>query len=217
MTIKAAFFDLDGVAFDTEPQYSIFWGGVCRQYHPEEPGLENKIKGQTLTQIFDAHFPEPAQQRDIVKGLDAYEAQMSYDYVPGFFDYVQSLREKGLKTALVTSSNQPKMKAVFAARPEFRNLFDAILTSEDFSESKPSPECYLMAARRFGLTPADCMVFEDSFNGLKSARAAEMTVVGLSTTNPASAIRDLCDVIVADFQDVTTLESILNNHPASKV
>ena len=217
MTIKAAFFDLDGVAFDTEPQYSIFWGGVCRQYHPEEPGLENKIKGQTLTQIFDAHFPEPAQQRDIVKGLDAYEAQMSYDYVPGFFDYVQSLREKGLKTALVTSSNQPKMKAVFAARPEFRNLFDAILTSEDFSESKPSPECYLMAARRFGLTPAECMVFEDSFNGLKSARAAEMTVVGLSTTNPASAIRDLCDVIVADFQDVTTLESILNNHPASKV
>lgn len=217
MTIKAAFFDLDGVAFDTEPQYSIFWGGVCRHYHPEEPGLENKIKGQTLTQIFDAHFPEPAQQRDIVKGLDAYEAQMSYDYVPGFFDYVQSLREKGLKTALVTSSNQPKMKAVFAARPEFRNLFDAILTSEDFSESKPSPECYLMAARRFGLTPAECMVFEDSFNGLKSARAAEMTVVGLSTTNPAGAIRDLCDVIVADFQDVTTLESILNNHPASKV
>ena len=45
MPIKAAFFDLDGVAFDTEPQYSIFWGGVCRQYHPEEPGLERKIKG----------------------------------------------------------------------------------------------------------------------------------------------------------------------------
>ena len=77
MPIKAAFFDLDGVAFDTEPQYSIFWGGVCRHYHPEEPGLERKIKGQTLVQIFDAHFPDPEQQKDIVLGLNEYEANMS--------------------------------------------------------------------------------------------------------------------------------------------
>ena len=158
-----------------------------------------------MTQIFDAHFPDPEQQRDIVEGLDAYEAHMSYDYVPGFREYVQSLRRKGLKTALVTSSNQPKMNAVFAARPEFRDLFDVILTSEDFTESKPSPECYLMAAKRFGLTPAECMVFEDSFNGLKSARAAQMKVIGLSTTNSAETIRDLCDVTIADFLDAEKL------------
>lgn len=201
MSIKAAFFDLDGVSFDTEPQYSIYWGSVCRRYHPEEPGLEWKIKGQTLTQIFDAHFPEPEQQADIVEGLNKYEANMSYDYVAGFIAYVELLRKKGLKTALVTSSNQLKMNAVFAKRPEFRDLFDAILTSEDFTESKPSPECYLMAAKRFGLTPAECMVFEDSFNGLRSARSADMTVVGLTTTNPAETIQDLCDITVADFQD----------------
>ena len=53
---KAALFDLDGVVFDTEPQYSVFWGGICRQYHPEHPGLEHEIKGQTLTQIYDRWF-----------------------------------------------------------------------------------------------------------------------------------------------------------------
>ena len=201
MPIKAAFFDLDGVVFDTEPQYSIFWGGVCRQYHPEMPGLENKIKGQTLDQIFDAHFPDLEQQKSIVKGLNEYESKMSYDYVAGFVDYVQSLRQKGVKTALVTSSNMMKMNAVYTAHPEFCEFFDAILTSEDFTESKPSPQCYLMAAKRFNLTPAECMVFEDSFNGLKSAKAAKMMVVGLSTTNPADTIRDLCDVTIADFLD----------------
>ncbi len=209
MPIKAAFFDLDGVAFDTEPQYSIFWGGVCRHYHPEEPGLERKIKGQTLVQIFDAHFPDPEQQKDIVLGLNEYEANMSYDYVPGFVAYVKSLRDKGVKTALVTSSNTPKMNAVYAAHPEFEGLFDAILTSEDFTESKPSPQCYLMAAKRFNLTPAECMVFEDSFNGLRSAQAAEMTVVGLTTTNSAESIKELCDIAVADFQNTTTLHGLL--------
>ena len=209
MPIKAAFFDLDGVAFDTEPQYSIFWGGVCRHYHTEEPGLERKIKGQTLVQIFDAHFPDPEQQKDIVLGLNEYEANMSYDYVPGFVAYVKSLRDKGVKTALVTSSNTPKMNAVYAAHPEFEGLFDAILTSEDFTESKPSPQCYLMAAKRFNLTPAECMVFEDSFNGLRSAQAAEMTVVGLTTTNSAESIKELCDIAVANFQNTTTLLGLL--------
>ena len=40
---KAALFDLDGVVFDTEPQYTVFWGSICRQYHPEHPGLEHEI------------------------------------------------------------------------------------------------------------------------------------------------------------------------------
>ena len=47
--LKAALFDLDGVVFDTEPQYSVFWGEQCRLYHPEHPGLEQEIKGSTLT------------------------------------------------------------------------------------------------------------------------------------------------------------------------
>ena len=54
--LKAALFDLDGVVFDTEPQYTIFWGSVCRQYHPEHPGLEQEIKGSTLTQIYERWF-----------------------------------------------------------------------------------------------------------------------------------------------------------------
>lgn len=209
MLVKAAFFDLDGVAFDTEPQYSIFWGGVCRHYHPEEPGLERRIKGQTLVQIFDAHFPDPEQQENIVEGLNQYEANMSYDYVPGFVEYVKSLRDKGVKTALVTSSNTPKMNAVYAAHPEFEGLFDAILTSEDFTESKPSPQCYLMAAKRFNVIPAECVVFEDSFNGLRSAKAAGMIVVGLTTTNSAESINELCDIAVADFKNTSTFHSLL--------
>lgn len=199
--MKAALFDLDGVVFDTEPQYSVFWGSQCREFHPEHPGLENEIKGSTLVQIYDAWFSGPlaVKQPLITERLNAYEAQMDYIYVPGFEAFVASLRREGVKTAVVTSSNQLKMDAVYRSHPEFRDLFDAILTSEDFERSKPDPDCYLKAAERFGVEPEDCVVYEDSFNGLKSGRAAGMYVVGLATTNPTEAIRPFCDEVIADY------------------
>jgi len=200
--IKAALFDLDGVVFDTEPQYTVFWGAQCREFHPEHPGLEHEIKGQTLTQIFDKHFTANGlkdKQPLITRRLNDYEAQMSYDYVEGFEDFISQLRQRGIRTAVVTSSNLPKMQSVYRQRPEFQGLFDAILTSEDFERSKPDPDCYLKAAQRFGVSPNECVVFEDSFNGLKAGRAAGMTVVGLATTNAAEDIRPLCDEVVSNF------------------
>ena len=201
MNFKAALFDLDGVVFDTEPQYTVFWGQQCREFHPEHPGLEQEIKGQTLVQIYDAWFSGPlaSQQALITERLNRFEQQMSYDYIEGFVSYIRLLREKGVKTAVVTSSNQPKMQAVYQARPEFRTLFDAILTSEDFERSKPDPDCYLKAAARLGVSKENSVVFEDSFNGLKSGRAAGMYVVGLATTNAAEKIATLCDQVIKDY------------------
>ena len=200
--MKAALFDLDGVVFDTEPQYSVFWGAQCREFHPEHPGLEHEIKGQTLVQIYDAWFSGELAEKQpmITERLNKFEQQMDYIYVPGFEEYISQLRSKGVKTAVVTSSNQPKMEAVYQSHPEFRSMFDAILTSEDFERSKPDPDCYLKAAQRLGVKVEDCVVFEDSFNGLKAGKAAGMYVVGLSTTNPATAIRPYCDEIIENYK-----------------
>lgn len=199
--LKVALFDLDGVVFDTEPQYTIFWGEQCREFHPEHPGLEIEIKGQTLTQIYDKWFSgELEQVRDLITNrLNSFEAQMDYPYVAGFLDFIRELRKEGVKTAVVTSSNKPKMENVYNKHPEFLDLFDAILTSEDFAESKPSPDCYLRGAARFGATPKECVVFEDSINGLRSGRAADMLVVGLTTTNQKSNIEMLSDCQINDY------------------
>ena len=202
--LKAALFDLDGVVFHTEPQYTIFWGSQCRLYHPERPGLEHEIKGSTLQQIYDKWWSgELEKERDIVtRRLNEFEAQMDYSYIAGFEAFVRDLRQHGVKTAVVTSSNMPKMESVFRARPEFKSLFDAILTSEDFAESKPSPDCYLKGAERFGVSPDECVVLEDSINGLKSGRAAGMYVVGLTTTNTKENIESLSNIQISDYQDI---------------
>ena len=202
--MKAALFDLDGVVFDTEPQYTVFWGSQCRLYHPEHPGLEHEIKGSTLTQIYDRWFSGPleAEQAVVTERLNSFEAQMTFEYIAGFEALIADLHAHGVKTAVVTSSNQPKMESVYRAQPGFKQLFDAILTSEDFEHSKPHPDCYLKAAARFGAHPSECVVFEDSFNGLKSGRAAGMKVVGVATTNTAADIAGLSDIQIVDYQHV---------------
>ena len=203
--MKAALFDLDGVVFDTEPQYTVFWGSQCRLYHPEHPGLEHEIKGSTLTQIYDRWFSGPlaSEQPIITERLNAFEAQMTYEFIAGFEALIADLHANGVRTAVVTSSNVPKMESVYHAQPSFQQLFNAILTSEDFEYSKPHPDCYLKAAAHFGASPAECVVFEDSFNGLKSGRAAGMKVVGLATTNTVESIRPLSDIQIADYKGVS--------------
>ncbi len=206
---KAALFDLDGVVFDTEPQYTEFWGEQCREFHPEHPGLEFEIKGQTLQQIYDRYFSGDLlpKQELITERLDAFEQNMKFCFVTGFEAFVNDLRAQRIKTAVVTSSNRQKMESVYAKCPGFKQLFDAILTAEDFAKSKPDPDCYLKAAARFEAEPSECVVFEDSFNGLKSGRSARMFVVGLSTTNPSEAISPFADVVISDYTDFNLFDA----------
>ncbi len=207
---KAALFDLDGVVFDTEPQYTVFWGQQSREFRPDIPGLENIIKGQTLTQIFDAYFSGGLVEKQplIVERLNAFEQQMAFEYVDGFVSFVGNIRKEGVKTAVVTSSNKAKMESVYEKHPEFKSLFDIILTSEDFERSKPDPDCYLKAAARLGQDVDACIVFEDSFNGLKSGRAAGMRTIGLATTNPRDTIAPLSDIVINNYADSILKEFI---------
>lgn len=208
---KAALFDLDGVVFDTEPQYTIFWGRECRRYHPEIPGLELMIKGKTLKQIFEGHFSEfESEWANITNRLFEFEGRMNYVFVDGFENFLNDVRKQGIKTAIVTSSNIKKMENVYRQHPYLTTWFDAILTAEDFDRSKPDPDCYLKGAARLNADIHDCIVFEDSFNGLISGKDSGAKVVGLSTSNPEEKIKHLCNYVISDYTN-TSCEEIITN------
>ncbi len=82
-----------------------------------------------------------------------------------------------------------------------KEWFDVIVTADKITRSKPDPECYLLAAKELQYAPARCVVFEDSFSGLKAGRGAGMKVIGLATTNPPETIRDKADAVIPDFRD----------------
>ena len=196
-------FDFDGVIADTESQYTIFWNKQGKDYL----GLENfghTIKGQTLVQIFDKYFNGMVkEQEEIVPNLNAFEENMSYDYIPGALEFMQALKAKGIRTAIVTSSNDIKMSKAYASHPELLELVDTVLTSEHFSKSKPDPECFLKGMEVLGATPEETVVFEDSFHGISAGRASGAFVVGLATTNKSEALTPLCDLVIDDFTSVT--------------
>ena len=200
MPRSIALFDLDGVILDTEGSYTAFWDDYgSRHFSEKDFGL--KIKGQTLVKILGDYFPEENERKAITDAINDFERNMSYPFVPGVENYIKSLKSNGIRTAVVTSSNLLKMENVYRCHPDFKEMFDIILTSEDFSESKPSPYCYLKAMRLFGAGPEDCVVFEDSLAGLQAARASGAFVTALTTTNPEEVVRNYADLVIRDFND----------------
>lgn len=203
MKTIAVLFDFDGVVVDTETQYSVFWHKVGVDYLGMEE-LESRVKGQTLTYIYDTFFSGMTEeQAEITRLLNSFEEKMTFDFIPGVLDFISDLHRHGVKTAVVTSSNEAKMAAVYRIHPEIKTLFDRILTAEMFAASKPAPDCFLLGMEVFGTAPENTYVFEDSFNGLKAGMASGANVIGLATTNSREDIAPLCHHVLEDFRDFT--------------
>lgn len=196
---NAVLFDLDGVILDTEPEYTRFWSELEMPFRPDLPDFAHLIKGQTLSQILEKYYDDENIKLQLIKKVNELETNMHFEYIPGFVDFITHLKGLNLHTAIVTSSNLEKMTNVYKQHPELVTDFDEILTSEDFQRSKPYPDCYLTAAERLGVSVNECVVFEDSLNGLTAANNAHMKVCGLATTLPADTIKPFSDVIFNDF------------------
>ncbi len=198
---KAFLFDLDGVIIDTEPQYDIFWKKTGEDYNLGIEHFEQAVKGITLPNIirrFFSHLPQEETEK-IMAANHAFELEMDMEPIPGSMEFLESLKKEGVKMGLVTSSDDAKLEIVFNRLP-LKQFFGTIVSSDRITEGKPHPMCYLLAAQDLGTSPEDCIVFEDSFNGIRSGNSAGMKVIGLSTTNPAESIRELVNQVIPDFQ-----------------
>ncbi len=138
-----ALFDFDGVVMDTEELYTVFWDRMGEKYLGVK-NLSPSVKGQTLFQIYGKYFAgREEDQKKITQELNDYEKDMPYVPVKGAFEFIAGLRKRGVTTAIVTSSNKPKMENVYRHYPEFKDLVGHIFTSEFVTRSKPDPQCFL--------------------------------------------------------------------------
>ncbi len=199
---NAALFDLDGTLTDTEDQYTVIWSRLSRKYRPDIPNLEYTIKGTTLKNILATYFP-PEVHEALIKELDEYEAQMDYSFFPFVKEFVEDIRRHNVKCAIVTSSNKCKMQYAVKNNPLISSLFDTILTSEDFSASKPDPDCFLRAAKALHTPLQECIVFEDAYTGLQAGMASGITTVGLATGHSLEDITPRCNLALPSFEGVT--------------
>ena len=196
-------FDLDGVIIDTEPIYDVFWAAAAVRYHVGIDHFEAIIKGTTMPNILEKYFSNhtPEERERLIKECADFEMSMPIIAVPGAISFLSLLKEVGYKVGLATSSELHKLEHVFSIQP-IRQYFDTIVTAERVKQGKPNPDCYLLAAHELGIDPVDCMVFEDSINGIKAAHAAGARVVGVTTSVPVERFKGYTVDTIPNFNNI---------------
>ena len=201
-------FDLDGVLLDSEGLYTIFWDQMDKDYPTGVENFASFIKGFHLTRILGYFDTDEVRQQVLDRLLD-YERNMRYEFFPGALEFVKRLRDAGIPMAIVTSSDRKKMQSLYRQHPEFPTLFDHIITGDMVTKAKPDPDCFLMGAKLLGIDIRDCIVFEDSRNGLIAGRASGAKVIGIATTLTIDEVSQLSDMTAHSVSELD-IEQVIN-------
>ncbi len=200
LTPIAFLFDLDGVLIDSETEYTKIWSEINHRFPSGYDDLAFRIKGMTLDNIMKTYYPDESTDKTIRNLLHEMESKMTYRWLPGAKEMLQWLDNKGIPHVLVTSSDDKKMEHLREEIPELESMFTFIVTANLITRSKPDPEGYLLGAGEVGVRPENCVVFEDSLQGVKAGRNSGAYVTGVAGTLPASTIEPYCDRVVSTLE-----------------
>lgn len=211
---KGAIFDQDGLMFDTEAIFSRSWLQAGERLGVAIPKefltAVSGSSGEEMRQIIQAYVPEV--DADALMELTfriSYETQSRMlPEKPGLHEILEFFQSQGVKMAVASSSHREPIERNLE-RSGVRSYFEAVVSGEDVSRGKPDPEPFLTAAKRLSLSPSDCYVFEDSFNGVRAGRAAGCcTIMIPDLRQPDEAISKCYDACLPDL--LTALEEIRN-------
>jgi len=118
----------------------------------------------------------------------------------GAIEFLKLCRTLGIPCAIGSSTEWLNIEMILE-RLEIGYCFDAIVTGDDVTASKPNPQVFLLAAEKIGCKPRDCVVFEDAPAGIAAAHNGGMKAVGVTTTHPAYALTD-ADIVVHSLREI---------------
>jgi beta-phosphoglucomutase-like phosphatase (HAD superfamily) len=206
--IKGVIFDMDGTLIDSElfteqaverllkenglptdtvdykEFYGITWKNIEGKIQKLFPTLANTTLAPTLQKYF--HTMGMENPPDAIEGSPC------------------AVQEAGklMKAAIGTSSNRESLEEIID-QLGIRDSLSSAVSAEDYTNSKPAPDCYLLAAKNLGIDPKNCLVFEDSIPGIKAARAAGMFVIAIThrCTNEKLAT-ELADMAIRNYTEL---------------
>jgi beta-phosphoglucomutase len=210
MSVKALLFDLDGTLIDSMPHHHTAWveWHARRGLKIDADSFFVSTAGRSNDEIFADMLPgtstaEIALLVDEKETLYREFAAPSLALIKGAKDFVQRAKAAGLRLAVCTASTPQNMALAFK-RFGIDEWVETVVSPADGLRGKPHPDIFLEAARRLGVAPGDCVVYEDAPLGVEGARRAGMQAVALTTTLPASAFAEF-DNLLAIAADFTTL------------
>ena len=210
MAVRAFLFDFDGLILDTETASRAGWEWLYRQHGHELPPERWATVIGTHGAEFDpmAHLEElvgrPLEREALNERRVAHELSLieAEELRPGIADYLAAAERLELKRAIVSTSTR-RWIDMHLARVERAVGWDAIVTADlDPARAKPRPTLYLEALELLGVGAAEAVAFEDSPNGVRAAKGAEIFVVGVPNTVTRELGLDEADLVLDSLAEL---------------
>lgn len=203
--IKCALFDFDGVIVQSEPLHMRTFLELLSPYGVKvsEKRWYNEFAGTGSRHIFEVLVKENGIDEDVDSLMnrrkilyEKYVRQGGLKEVKGATSFVRSIRDAGIKSAVVSGSHRVNVELGLEVL-KMKGLFDLVVSGDDLDTKKPDPGPFLYAARKLDTKPEECAVFEDSVSGSEAARRAGMKLIVIKS--PALPSVGSYDMLINDF------------------
>ena len=220
--LKAVIFDMDGVIVDSESIHRVAYQKMFDEFEIEvSPELYASFTGKAtlpICQYICSSFnlkisPEilVACKRKYFKEL--FDEDTSFKLLEGVLELIQEYHKKALVLVLASSASMININRIFK-RFDLDPYFISKLSGADLKASKPHPEIFKNAAKASGFLPSECMVIEDSTNGINAAKAAGIYCVGYNSIYSKNQSYDDADLIITNFNEISfdKITAFFNKH-----
>ncbi|AWH85748.1 ABC transporter ATP-binding protein [Flavobacterium album] len=215
--INTVIFDMDGVIVDTEPVHYFAYQQHFKHLGVDVPDeMYATFTGNSTKNVYQK-LKEAFQLLDEVDGLvdykrelfnNAFDQKEDLDLLPGVKDLIVDLHSNGMQLVLASSSAKVTIGRVFR-RFDLYPYFTHIVSGEDFPKSKPHPAIFEKAAELSGSPKEECIVIEDSTNGIKAAKAADIFCIGYKSENAVLQELAEANMVISHFNELN-FEKIKN-------
>jgi beta-phosphoglucomutase family hydrolase len=207
---QAVIFDMDGVLVDSEPfhyknetrMFKKLGINISDEEHANFTGVATDVMWQIISQTRELPYSVAAlTELTVIESNHYFGSLEKIEPLPGLVGLLEKLNAIGIPLAVATSSDAVTMRNILE-KSGLRKYFRFTVCRNDVANSKPAPDVFLRAAHLLGVEPKDCVVFEDSRNGIKAAKAAGMYCIAYSGSNSGDQDQSLADRRIADFNEL---------------
>lgn len=211
--IKALIFDMDGVLVDSEPfhveiekqQFLLNQLPISDEEHHRYMGVASDVMWKEIAKRHSLNVSvEEITEQNRIESIRFFTELQEIPVMPELPELLERLKQKNYPMA-VASSSFPEIIELILKRTGLRKYFQVVVSSQEAGKSKPEPDVFLLAAQKLKVPPHDCLVIEDSKNGIKAAKAAGMRCVAYQSPEVNPQNQKQADAVIISYSELEIL------------